>query len=350
MKRSSAFLIVVLLGPTVQAQWTVQESGTKARFRGIHAVSAQVAWASGTGGTIVMTRNGGQTWNARPLESTDLDCRDIHAFNENAAVALTIGEGEKSRIYRTDDGGTTWKLVYINRDPKGFLDAIAFFDEDHGLALGDPIDGRFLMLETGDGGKTWAQAPPESRPVALEGEGAFAASGTCLIARPGDRAWLATGGAKARSGRAGRSIDRGRTWAFQDTPVPAPNPASGLFSIAFLNDRRGVAVGGDYQAPEKAGPVSTVSDDGGKTWRLPAGPGPRGYRSAVVVVPGTTRLIATGPTGSDWSDNGGDRWLPLGDLGFHALGSAGADATWGVGENGLIAKLDGSRLTAPAPD
>ncbi|MFO0957934.1 MAG: YCF48-related protein [Isosphaeraceae bacterium] len=348
MKRLAAFLILALPCTTAAAQWAVQESGTKARFRGLSVVNAQVAWASGNGGTVVMTRDGGKAWNAVPLESNELDCRDIQAFDDRVAVALTIGEGEKSRIYRTEDGGKTWKLAYLNRDPKGFLDAIAFFDPDRGLALGDPIDGRFLLLETQDGGKSWSRIPAETAPVAREGEGAFAASGTCLIARGRDLAWIATGG--ARTGRVGRSTDRGRTWTFQETPIPAPNPASGVFSIAFLDDRRGVAVGGDYQATGKAEKVAAVTEDGGKTWRPPAGQGPGGYRSAVVVIPGTNKLVAAGPAGCDGSEDGGDRWIPLGDRGFHALGSAGADATWGVGENGLIAKLEAPRLTSPARD
>ncbi|QDV35660.1 WD40/YVTN/BNR-like repeat-containing protein [Tautonia plasticadhaerens] len=335
--------VVILIADVCPAQWEPQAGATRGRLRGLSVLSRDVAWASGSEGTVLRTTDGGRTWTPRPVPGVPgLDFRDIEAVDADTAYLLSIGEGEQSRIYRTTDGGGSWGLQYTNRDPSGFLDAIAFWDAEHGLALGDPVDGRFSILTTGDGGLTWEPIPPGGMPTALPGEAAFAASGTCLIAHGEGHAWFATGGGGVA--RVFRSADRGSTWTAHETPVRAGNAASGLFSLAFRDADHGVAVGGDYQEPEQSGNFVALTDDGGKTWRLASGTQPAGYRSAVAYVPGseTLTLIAVGPTGSDLSGDGGESWRPLGDQGFHAVGFAGADAGWAVGEDGVIAKFLGA--------
>jgi photosystem II stability/assembly factor-like uncharacterized protein len=324
-----------------------QPSGTTARFRGVCAVSERVAWASGTGGTVVRTVDGGKTWNPTIIPgATALDFRDIEAFGERAAFALSIGEGSQSRIYHTSNGGETWALKLTNPDPKGFLDALAFWNSGHGLVLGDPVEGRFVILSTDDGGKTWGRTVPEGMPAALPGEGAFAASGTCLIVEGERNAWFGTGG-----GRVFRSTDRGRSWTVHSTPIGGGNGTSGIFSLAFWGADHGVAVGGDYKETDRARNVCALSSDGGRTWRLPHGPGPSGYRSAVIRVPDTTgpTLIAVGPTGTDRSDDGGETWTKLGSDGFHAMAVTSPSMGWAVGEQGRIARWKGRSKTGAAP-
>jgi photosystem II stability/assembly factor-like uncharacterized protein len=195
MKPLPLLLTALLVWLTADEPWKLQESGTKARFRGLSVVSRDVAWASGNQGTCVRTLDGGATWNMVDVpDSASLDFRDIQAFDDRTATVLSIGPGELSRIYRTVDGGSNWTLQYTNRDPKGFLDAIAFWDVDHGLALGDPVDGRYEIRLTDDGGKTWIKSPDAGMPEALPGEGAFAASGTCLVTQGTSNAWFGTGG------------------------------------------------------------------------------------------------------------------------------------------------------------
>src|SRR5437868_5177892 len=134
-----ALLAVALSGGSSHAQWTPQVSPTKYRLRGLCVVDSKTVWASGTQGTVLRTTDGGRIWQAKSIPGApDLDFRDIHAVDDRTAYALSIGEGEKSRIYQTTDGGNTWTVQHINRDPRGFLDAIAFWESDHGLALGDP--------------------------------------------------------------------------------------------------------------------------------------------------------------------------------------------------------------------
>ena len=224
-------------------------------------------------------------------------------------------------------------------DPRGFLDAIAFWDARRGIALGDPIGGRFLILKTEDGGTTWVRPDAAGMPPSLEGEGAFAASGTC-VATAGDRdAWFGTGGAKVA--RVFRSSDGGTTWTAHETPIDAGRSSSGIFSIAFRERSHGVAVGGDYQHPDRGGRIAARTTDGGRTWELATGQGPRAYRSAIAYLPEVSKptLIAIGPSGSDISADDGRSWALLTGRGAHAVASAGPASTWAVGESGMIARI-----------
>jgi len=346
MVHRSALLAVLAFGLAFggslsRAQWVSQESGTAARLRGLSVVGPKVAWASGAKGTVILTIDGGATWRARPVPGgTDLDFRDVHAVDAQTAYLLAIGEGEKSRIYKTTDAGATWTLQHTNLDPKGFLDAIAFWDADHGIALGDPVNGRYTILTTDDGGKTWIQGGAEGMPPALPMEGAFAASGTCLVTLGERNVWFGTGG--GRSARVFRSTDRGRTWTVHETPMRAGSATTGVFSLAFRDDTHGVIVGGAYDLPDRRGQVVATTEDGGTSWKVVEGREPAGFRSAVAFVePGDPLwLITVGPSGSDTSTDGGRTWRPLTSSGFHAVGFAGAAAGWAVGEDGRVAKFE----------
>jgi photosystem II stability/assembly factor-like uncharacterized protein len=331
-----------LLDSPASAQWVDHAVATKARLRGLGVVGDNVVWASGTGGTVLRTADGGRTWNVGSVQGASaLDFRDVQAVDGGTAYLLSIGPGEQSRIFKTADAGATWATLYTNTDPKGFLDALAFSDADRGLALGDPVDGRFVVLATDDGGRTWKPANVEGMPPALPGEGAFAASGTCLVVGRNGHAWFGTGGAK--TARVFGTVDGGRTWEAHETPLMAGTPSSGIFSLAFRDDFRGVAVGGDYKEPGQARNAVALTEDGGRTWRTPKGRGPSGYRSAVAYVPGRggTTLVAVGPTGSDISTDGGENWTSLGPAGFHAVGFASPSVGWAVGEDGRVARWAG---------
>ena len=180
--------LLVLLGPVVaNGQWRTQAFRSDANLRGLSVVSPRVAWVSGTKGVYGRTADGGMTWTAGTVPgAAALDFRDVEAFGESSAYLLSIGAGEKSRIYHTTDGGRTWTLQLKNSDRDAFYDAIAFWDQSHGLAFGDPVRGKFHLLATDDSGANWQRLAADDLPAALPKEGAFAASGTCLVthARP----------------------------------------------------------------------------------------------------------------------------------------------------------------------
>jgi photosystem II stability/assembly factor-like uncharacterized protein len=293
-------------------------------------------------GTILRTTDAGKTWIKRPVTgASESDFRDIEAFDDRVAYALAIGEGEKSRIYQTVDGGATWVLQHINREPKGFLDAIAFWDKDHGLAMGDPVDGHYMILATDDGGKTWNRLPTTSMPPALKGEGAFAASGTCLMVQGDSNVWFGTGSASVA--RVFRSTDRGRSWTVHDTPIRTGTATSGIFSLAFRDASHGVIVGGSYDQADRKGNIVATTSDGGIFWSPVKVNEPAGFRSAVAFVDHQS-LITVGPSGSDYSIDEGRSWKTLGKPGFHALGLKGSDVCWAVGEFGRIARYDSKSI------
>ena len=133
--------------------WQLTPTGSSARLRGLSAVSAEIAWASGSVGTVLRTVDGGATWQSvGPPDVSDLQFRDIEAFDAEYAVILSIGDGDTSRVYVTSNGGATWTRTFTNDDPRAFYDCITFLDRELGLALSDPVDGRFRIAATEDGG------------------------------------------------------------------------------------------------------------------------------------------------------------------------------------------------------
>src|ERR1041384_2680958 len=203
--------IAVLLAPS----WTLQTSGVTARLRGVSAVSESVAWASGSGATVLRTGDGGATWRKLSVTTETLDFRDIDAIDAQTAYILSIGNGPASRIYKTSDAGKSWKLQFKNDDEKAFLDAMSFWDANHGIAFGDSVDKKFYILTTADGGRTWSRVPTTNLPPAQGNEGAFAASGTNIALFGKSYAWIGTGAAV--KSRVLHTSDGGRTWQVADT-------------------------------------------------------------------------------------------------------------------------------------
>jgi photosystem II stability/assembly factor-like uncharacterized protein len=342
---AAAAVSIVVTAPSVTT-FSVGPSDKPVRFRGVSAVSATVAWASGTRGTIVRTADGGKTWQTLAIPGTEaLDFRDVDAIDARTAYALSIGPGEASRIYKTIDAGETWTLQHTNQDPKAFFDAMTFADPTHGVVMSDSVDGQFVIMLTSDGGKTWTRAPREGLPPALPNEGAFAASGTNVAVIGRDRIWIGTGAAK--TARVLRSMDGGRTWNVSDTPIPGGESA-GIFSIAFRDAQHGVIVGGDYKKEREAIDNVAITSDGGATWTLVREHGLGGFRSAVAYVPSangraaTPSVFAVGPSGADISDDDGRTWRPFEVDGLHTFGFAPrAPIGWGAGERGRIVRIDG---------
>ena len=323
---------ILFITPT----WLLQTSGVTARLRGVSAVNNRVAWASGSGSTVLRTEDGGSTWKKITVTPDALDFRDIDAIDEKTAYVLSIGNGDASRIYKTRDAGATWTLQFRNDDPKRFLDAMSFWDADHGIVIGDSIDRRFDILLTSNGGKNWTRVSPDIPPPALENEGAFAASGTNIAVYGKKHAWIGLGA--AARGRVLYTSDAGRHWKVSETPIKS-GQSSGIFSIAFRDQRHGVIVGGDYQKEKEAVDNLAITSDGGETWKLLTGLS--GFRSVVAYLPGTHSLIALGPAGGDYSTDDGHTWTRIEGPGVDTFSFAhGQRFGWGAGARGIIGKLN----------
>ncbi|MFD9291870.1 WD40/YVTN/BNR-like repeat-containing protein [Streptomyces sp. NPDC060030] len=343
-----AAVTAVLAAPTAQATpgghqgrdpgWVLTGTGTDARFRGLAAVGHDAAWVAGSGGTVLRTTDGGHQWrDVSPAAAAGLEFRDIEAFDRRRAVALSIGEGEASRVFRTEDGGATWTESFCNTDSRAFYDCLTFFDSRHGLAMSDPVDGRFRILSTSDGGRNWRVLPDAGMPEAQPGEAGFAASGQCLVSSGSSDVWLATGG--AATARVLHSRDRGLTWTEAASPIPAGDPARGVFALAFRDRTHGIAVGGDYRADQVSPDAASVTGDGGRSWRRADAP-PPAYRSGVAWLPHSPRsALAVGPTGTDVTRDGGRTWRTVDTGSYDTVDCAADGGCWAAGEKGRVARL-----------
>ena len=332
MKLLPAFLFTFAI---CAQTWTPQVSNTSASLRGVSAVDARTVWASGSGGTWLVTTDGGATWRAAKVPGAEaLDFRGIQAIDAHTVYLMSAGPGDKSRIYKTSDAGEHWTLQLTNQNPKGFFDAIAFWDAQHGIVVGDPLEGRAEVLTTDEGGANWQRRNP---PGALPNEGSFAASNSCLTLFGERDVWFATGGPGAA--RVFHSNDRGRAWTVATTPMRNDGAASGIFSLAFADARHGIAVGGDYSKDKEDRQNFALTSDGGSTWTTTRGAGPKGFRSAVGWLPGRKLWIVTGTSGSDVSSDGGKTWKLFDSGAYNAMSFVPGGEGWAVGPQGRVARF-----------
>lgn len=333
---------MVYFTTAAQAQsWSVQTSGLDTDFRGVSAAYSSdsngaqipVVWAAGSNGVLFCSVDAGKTWKRIHVQDGEtLNFRGVAAFDSKVAYVVSIGLSEKSRIYKTTDGGETWKLQYSDKRKDFFLDAIACLSRTHCIALGDPIDGKFLILVTEDG-EHWNELPRGNMPAALPEEGAFAASGSCLIAQD-ENIYFGTGSPAAR---VFHSPDLGHTWTVTETPIASGKPTAGIFSLNAGPAATFFAVGGDYNEPSSSDRVAAVSRDRGKTWQL-LGQQPAGFRSAVASI-GKEIVLAVGPTGEDISRDGGAHWERTDSLNLNAIVVLDERHIWAVGPKGTIARF-----------
>ena len=338
-------LLVLLLSASAYAQrWSIQTTGLDTNLRGVNVVRALgssgdvVIWACGSNGVILRSVDDGKTWKRLRVQGGDaLDFRAIVAFDATTAYVMSIGGGAQSRIYKTADGGESWKLEFSDKRTAFFLDDLVCISKTKCFGLSDPVDGKFLLVSTEDG-EHWKELPGRNMPAALQGEGVFAASGTSLAIYDKKEIYFGTGG--ARVARVFRSLDLGHTWTVVETPIAIGNASSGIFSITRTRNTV-VAVGGDYKDSSRSIGVAAYSVDDGSTWRL-ATRQPEGFRSAVAAFSAATIgdfTIAVGPTGEDGSHDGGIHWTSAGNLNLNALAGTNVNHVWGVGPKGTIAHL-----------
>jgi len=335
--------------PKADAGWSVMTSGIDTNLRGLSVVApprgatgALVIWASGSNGVVLKSIDGGKNWERIAVPGgEELDFRGVRAFSSAAAYVMSSGSGDKSKIFKTTDGGATWKMQFTDTRPAFFLDAIACDGEMRCVALSDPVDGKFVIVRTTDG-ETWQIALSANMPDAQKDEGAFAASNSSLAifrsAKRGDARSLAFATGGPNGARVFQSPDFGETWTTTETPLAGGSGAAGIFSLLRLSSNgEFVIVGGDYKNPTNAERTAAISSDGGKKFTL-ASTQPAGYRSSVASV-GGAGLLAVGPGGADESEDGGDHWKPVELTGMNVLASVpvrGGVEIWAAGAKGTI--------------
>ena len=321
-------------------QVTEQSSGTTMLLQAVHAVDQRVVWASGHGGVVLRTLDGGARWERRPVPDADsLQFRDVHATGPDTAWILAAGNGDRSRVYRTTDGGASWSLQFRNADSAAFYDCLTFLDSRRGIAFGDATAGRTRILRTDDGGARWTLLDSTSVPAPLPGEGAFAASGLCVAAADSMNVFVATG---APGARLLHSADGGLHWRVEDTPF-VRGVAAGMTAIAFDGLSRAIAVGAniDRLRTDTSHAVVGTSSDGGRTWSMRGRPPLPGALAGVTWVPGVSRetVVAVGFGGAFVSTDEARTWHTVTDTVTTGVAAAGR-TVWIGGGGGRILRLD----------
>lgn len=328
--------------PFWEAQPAAATAAHGASLRGVRAVSARVAWASGSAGTVLRTTDGGATWRRLGVPGADaLDFRSVWAFDSLTAVVASAGDaaGGQARIYHTADGGRRWTLAHRDSVRGIFYDAVAFWDARHGLVLSDPVGGRFVVLVTDDGGRSWRRTAADGMPEALEGEAAFAAGNAALAVAGTTEAWFVTGG--PRGARVYRTTTGGARWDVVPAPVQPAGASAGLFAAAFRSPAVGVVTGGDYQAARAGTRQFARTGDGGRTWTPVDEPGAApGYWSGLAWVPGVREAVAVavGGAGTAVSRDDGRSWAVVDTATLNAVSFAAPGTGWAVGPRGRVVR------------
>jgi photosystem II stability/assembly factor-like uncharacterized protein len=324
-------MLAQLAGAT--SWWSVQSTGVDANLRGLALVvhrAGTVVWATGSKGAILRSVDSGKAWEPMHIAGAEnLDFRGVQTFDGKAVFVMSSGEAGASRIYKSPDGGGTWQMQYTDKRAGFFLDDLVCSDEKHCFALSDPVDGKFLLLETVDGAH-WKELPRDQMPAALPREGVFAASNSSLLLYEKTEIYFATGGPRAR---VFRSADLGQTWTVTETPMLSGKPSQGIFSIARAGDTL-VVVGGDYEKPGANEKTAAYSNDDGKTWHL-AETLPSGYRSAVDTF--DAGFVAVGLNGAETSRDG-VHWVHIDSPGLNTVTFISGKG-WAVGPNGVVAEF-----------
>jgi len=312
-------LLIVLFGNILKAQpVSILQQGKPTSIRGLSVVDDSVAWISGSKGYIAITRNGGKNWDWQQVKGFEkADFRDIEAFSDKEAVIMS--SGTPALILKTIDGGANWQVKYRNTDTAYFFDAMDFANPKHGLVLGDPINGKFVLMETIDGGETWKMF--ENRPNALPGEAAFAASGTCLRFDQNTIS-IVTGGTDSRE-LILYSDSYPTYWTPNETLLKHGKSSQGAFS---LSGAFGVIVGGDYQNDRLTDSVAQYIFYDGKEFAPENGEflskkSPSGFQSCVEFISGNT-FLSTGTPGSNITTDGGKNWTKIDDTSFNVCRKA----------------------------
>ncbi len=346
-----------------QPKLTPQQSGTTQLLISVSPVNSQVVWAAGTGGTYVVTTDGGQTWKAAVVPGAEaLQFRDVFGVSDKIAYLMSIGNNTTDfRIYKTVDGGATWKIEFTNQNANAFYDCFAFWTPSRGITHSDSVNGVFPDIRTIDG-MTW-QSIANNMPPALTSEASFAASGTCITTQDQTNAWIATGGSSIARILATR--DGGHSWNAYDTPLVS-SASAGAVSVAFRDSRNGIVGGGDLASNTAAD--TATSNDGGKTWTLTNKPPVQGAIFCLSYVRGARNneddgngrgednevghqndraVVITTETEPDftsgeaaWTPDEGRTWNVLPDVsGYWAVAFADPHDGWFVGNNGQILKI-----------
>lgn len=248
-------------------------------------------------------------FNGHVIEDTlTLEFRSIAQTKE---YIFMMNVGSPALIYRVSKDGSRIKKMYQENHPKAFYDSMQFWNNQEGIAMGDPTENCLSVVITRDGGITWNKISCENLPKVEGGEAAFAASNTNIVIK-GNETWMVSGGKKSRVFYSG---DKGKSWRVFDTPIIQGEVMTGIFTADFYDSKNGFIAGGNYEKPNQNFGNKAFTKDGGKTWKLIAENEGFGYASCVQYVPNSNGqgLVSVGASGMFYSSNSGENWKKMAD-------------------------------------
>ena len=302
-------------------------------IRAIEVIGSNLAFA-GNNGTYGLYNSVNNSWKTN-IQKFDTITPEFRAVASTANDFFMLSVANPALLFKTGNEGKM-ELVYKEEGENVFYDAMAFWNDNEGLAMGDPTDGCISIIITRNGGKSWSKIDCENLPAAAEGEAAFAASNS-NIAIEGNKAWIISGGVKSR---VLFSPDKGKSWEVFETPLLQGEPTTGGYSMDFYDENNGIIVGGDYTNPEGNTGNKAITTDGGRTWKLVADGSNPAYKSSVRYVPNSQakQIVATGFNGIDYSKDGGKSWENISNEGFYTLRFANDSVAYAAGK-GRVARL-----------
>ncbi len=308
----------------------------KTSIRAIEVVNDSTVWFAGAHGKFGRITNSKIEIDSIIYNNKALDFRSI-AYNghdifilsiENPAIVFKINPNNK----KIDNP----VIVYQENHEKVFYDSMAFFDEQNGIAIGDPTDNCMSVILTSDGGNSWKKINCKNIPESIEGEGAFAASDTNVKVVQ-KMAWMVTGG---KTARVYKSHDYGKKWEVFTTPLIQGETMTGIFTVDFYDDKTGIIMGGNWEAKSNTTATKALTHDGGKSWQLIDSEKIPGYISCVKYIPETKgeKLMAVSTEGIYYSHDKGNTWEKISNEGYFTINFVNKNTAWLSGHE-KIAKL-----------
>jgi len=186
------------------AQWIQQSSPTTASLKAVSFYNNRIGFAVGDKGTVIRTKNGGQTWELIKFPVSD-NLTSVVLPDSGIVIVTTGSDIAESAVYRSSNAGNSWQRVLTDTRPfyaaktpskrlvsisdhifessnagKNWKDLrdlnntstysyVGFADEQHGMVSGN-ISGIVTysaeFIRTADSGKTWYNSYPYDFPNA----------------------------------------------------------------------------------------------------------------------------------------------------------------------------------------
>jgi len=328
MIKQFTFILSLMLSFTSFAG-SVQVLDPKVSFQAVHRSGKHIV-ASGTNGGIYQSTDNGQFWSkiTGPENSQSLQFRDIQLLSTGALIVMSAGEGDKSRIYRTDDG-TSWQLQIAGKRAATFYDCLHFINEQKGWLYGDSDKEGLFILATVDGGSHWQRQ--NLTHTAQAGEGGFASSGTCLNKGQSNNVYIGTGNAVTPR----VLIQNGQNWQSLDTHFPG-GEAAGVFSVQQA-DQWLYTFGGSLKEDQRPAEAQRYNLETKQWNRLPKVPLKGAiYGSGLIYKDNKIKVLIANPQGVGSWEEGAKTWTMLSTNNIWSLACDDQFGCIGVGKDGLV--------------